>query len=559
MPGWNPKCPPALRANAADFRCMPQSEACGARETSVLWRRPPESRMKSVPLRLRLAVVAAGVGSTLSIAQNRDEKTSGASAAAEPVAPPTEVARASAAIAATPAPVLVDSIAALRTNIGKSMPGETIVLKNGTYTVDAAINVTCVGTAEQPITITAESVGGAEIAGVHGFKVNAPAAHVIISGFKFTHTSGKTGIAEGTHHVRFTRNLFVCAGDGHYFSIAGDDAQIDFNEFGPKKDPGTMIAVSGTGTQVARRLWIHHNYFHDFDNDGSNGAEMVRIGLLSSHRLSKGMALVEHNLFVRCRRVNDFISNRSSANTYRYNTFVDSPSSHFTVRQGDDCVIYGNIFRNTEGVRLYGDRHQVFSNYFEGNYIGIAIGNGTAEISELGNEAPPNSNDRPDGCVIAFNTFVDNNTHYQMSRRTGGLGATKTTFANNILQGGAVAAKIDGPNPGAVWTGNLLWKTKSARDLPADGHTVADPLLAADPDGIKRPAPGSPAIAGAAGDFPAVTFDLDGQPRAEKKTIGADEPATAAASARILTSADVGPLAAVLPDTQPPTSAPPRP
>jgi poly(beta-D-mannuronate) lyase len=515
-------------------------------------------------LRLWLLVLATGVGSTIAQAQEASGKSAAIAPPAadaakpEPLAgqPPAPPPPPASDQSETPDPSLekisalrfVDSIATLQAAIIEAAPGETIVVKDGVYTVNAAINVVCRGTAALPITITAENIGGVEIAGTHGFKASAPAAHVVISGFRFTHAAGRAAVGDGTSHVRFTRNAFLCAGEGHSLSIVGDDAQIDYNEFGPKKSPGTMIAVSGTGSQVARRLWIHHNFFHDFENDGSNGAEMLRFGLLSAHRLSVGSGLVEHNLFVRCRGVNDLISNRSSGNTYRYNTFLDSPAAHLTVRQGNDCAIYGNVFRNTEGVRLYGDRHQVFNNYLEGNYIGIAIGNGDAEISDLGDAGSPNSHDRPDGCVIAFNTFVENNTHYQMSKRSSSaLGATNTTFANNLLQGGAVAAKIDGPNAGAVWEGNLHWNVAKLRDLPAEGQPNADPLLA-EADGIKRPQAGSPAIGAATGTFPGVTLDFEGQPRAEKKSIGADEPGIAPAIARLLSTSDVGPAASANPD-----------
>jgi poly(beta-D-mannuronate) lyase len=487
--------------------------------------------MNILPWRALLLVVATGSLAARAAAQEGN-----------PTARPASPNAVESASPSATAGHLVDSLSALQEKIKTAQAGDRIVLKNGVYTTAAAINVACAGTSEQPITITAESVGGAEIAGTNGIKVQESAAHVVIAGFKFTHASGQISVAEGARFVRFTRNSFQCTGDGHYVAIIGSDVQVDYNDFGPKKFPGTMIAVSGAGSQVARRLWVHHNHFHDFDNDGSNGAEMIRVGLLSSHRLSKGDAIVEHNLFERCRGLNDFISNRSSGNIYRYNTFLDSRSSHLTVRQGDDCAIYGNIFRQTEGVRLYGDRHLVFSNYFEGNYIGVAIGNGSIEISEAGNDVPANSHDRPDGCVIAFNTFVDNNTHYQMSRRTNGLGATNTTFAHNLLQGGGPAAKIDGPNTGAIWQGNLLWKISAARDLPDSGYTTADPLLAPDSGGITRPQAGSPAIA-AAPNMPSVTVELDGGSRPERTTIGADEPGTERAIAKLLTPADVGPAA----------------
>ena len=447
----------------------------------------------------------------------------------------------------------VDSIAALQSALNVAVAGDVITLKDGVYTTTQPITVNRPGSADQPITVAAENVGAVEIAGTHGFVVNGAAAYVTIAGFKFTHAAGTALIDEGTSHVRFTRNLFLCVGDGPYLSISGDDAQIDYNEFGAKKTAGNMIAIAGTGSQVSRRLWIHHNYFHDLANSGSEGAQMLRIGLMSAHAQSIGAALVENNLFAGSRGVTEMISNRSSGNTFRYNTFLDSPLAQLTLRQGNDCVVYGNYFRNTEGLRIYGSRHQIFSNYFEGNHIAIAIGNGAPDPAD----GTSNKNARPDDCVVAFNTFVNNTTHYMMSRRAPeALGATHTTFANNIVVGGNTVAKIGGPYPNAIWSGNLLWNFQKFGDIPAEGFTQIDPLLAAGPDGIQRPQTGSPAIAAATGSFPAVTFDLDGKPRPEKKSIGASESSTAPTTPHLISLPEVGPNGSEPKPTPPPAPAP---
>ncbi|HEY7159482.1 MAG TPA: hypothetical protein VH575_36385, partial [Gemmataceae bacterium] len=50
-----------------------------------------------------------------------------------------------------------------------------------------------------------------------------------------------------------------------------------------------------------------------------------------------------------------------------------------------------------------------------------------------------------------------------------------------------------------------------------------------------RPQPGSPAIDSAIGDFPAVVFDQDGQPRRGPKDRGADERSTYPTVAEFLT------------------------
>ncbi|MBL9199124.1 MAG: polysaccharide lyase 6 family protein [Opitutaceae bacterium] len=443
------------------------------------------------------------------------------------------------ATAAVAASRTVDSLAALQSAINAAAPGDTITLKDGVYTAGALISVRRIGTAEQPITITAETIGGAEIAGTHGFHVTGAAAHIVIAGFKFTHAAGKCTVSAGTSHVRFTRNTFQCGGEGAYLAVSGDDAQIDRNTFRDKKTPGAMLAFSGTGGQIARRAWIHRNHFHDFANASNSGAEALRFGL-GAQGLSIGAGIIEHNLFERCNGEQEVIVNKSSGNVYRYNTVADCPAAQFALRGGNDCLVYGNILRNTEGLRIFGDRHRVHGNYLEKNFVGIGIGNGSGEIADGAPAAT--AYDRPDDCVIAFNTFVENRTHYQMSKRSpAGLGAKNTVFANNLLVGGGVAARIDGPNPGAQWSGNIVWKVGGAGALPAEGYISANPQLAEDASGILRLAAGSPAIDAAKGDHPLVSVDFEGQPRDGAKDVGADEFSPAPVVARLLTPADVGP------------------
>ncbi len=414
----------------------------------------------------------------------------------------------------------VSSIPDLQTRIDAALPGDIIIVRRGVYTTSASITVGRQGTESDPIRILAQWPGAVEITGTHGFNVVSPATHVEIIGFTFTHQSGRNQIRNGATHIRFAFNVFECTGDGAYLTVAGHDARVDFNVFRNKSTVGNMIDVRGTGSQIAQRVWIHHNYFHDFVSPGVNGAETIRFGL-SGLSLSDGFGVIEHNLFVRATGENEMLSIKASANIIRYNILLDSPGAQITLRHGNENQVYGNVLRGTDGIRIFGDRHQVFSNYLEGNTGGINIGNGAGEVAD---GAALTTHDRPDDCVITFNTLVNNTRNYYMTGRTNGLGAINTTFANNVIVGGGAAASLNGLYTGGVWSGNIIWQTTGgAGAMPEGTFDEIDPLLAQDLLGIYRPQPGSPAIDSAIGDYPAVTVDMDGQPRTDPKDKGADE------------------------------------
>ncbi len=450
----------------------------------------------------------------------------------------------SVSAAATAATYNVSSIADLQARINAAGPGDLIVLADGTYTTDSTLQVACVGTAAAPITIAAGSVGGVTLRGARGIGFSSPATHVVLQGFVLTQAVG-VSIPSSTNFIRVTRctiALTIPAGsDVSYVNLSGDDVEIDHNDMGNKSTLGEMLDIAGSGSQVARRLWVHHNYFHDFKSPGGNGAETIRWGL-SGLSLSTGNGLCEYNLFARCTGENECISNKSSGNTYRYNTFLDQPGAELSQRHGNDCVFYGNYFRHTQGLRIYGDRNLVFSNYFESNSSGINMGNGDGEV-EAG--ADLTSHDKPDHCVVVYNTLVNNDTGYEMGGRTGGLGADGAVFANNVIQGGTTAVSISSTAPysNPTWSNNLIWNAGSIGNIPTTGYRGIDPLLVADAAGVFHLGPGSPAIDAGTGDFPGVTADLDGQPRGGAKDIGADEFSAAPIVARLLTLADVGPNA----------------
>jgi hypothetical protein len=462
------------------------------------------------------------------------------------------------ASALSAATINVSSVSGLQSAINNANPGDTIIAANGTYTLSSTLSIGCAGTSTSHITIKAANTSGSTINGSGGVSFTSGAAYVDFQGFVLNQT-GSIGIPTGSDHIRVTRctvQLSIPSGsDVSYFNISGDNVQIDHCELRNKSTLGEMLDISGSGTQVARNLWVHHNYFHDFSSPGGNGAETIRWGL-SGLSLSTGNGLCEYNLFVRCTGENELISNKSSGNTYRYNTFLDSVGAQMSQRHGNFNLIYGNYFRNTDGIRIYGDDNQIWSNYLEGNSSGINIGNGDGEV-ESG--AALTSHDKPDRTLIAFNTLINNTAQYFMQGRTGGLGASHTTFADNIIQGGGQAASIStsAPYSSPVWEGNIVWNT-TAGDMPSGTYTVEDPKLVADASGVFHLASNSPAINAAVGSFSSIVVDQDGQarPGGASNDVGADEVSTAPVIAKLLTTADVGPNSGLTSPVAAPTFTP---
>src|SRR5712691_2166548 len=404
----------------------------------------------------------------------------------------------------------VSSIAALQTAINNAVPGDQIILANGSYTTSGAITVARAGTSTQPILIAAQTVGGAIISGTSAFTVNSPAAFVIIRGFFFNHV-GVFSVNPGTNHIQVTRNTFDNGAGSQDLNVAAsNDNQLDHNLFENRPNGGQFIRLTNVGGTCAGgnplRNWIHHNHFIHNNGGGGNGADPIENGGDST---ATEQMTAEFNLIEDCNADPEAISNKSADNIIRYNTLLNN-KAHIELRDGNRCQVYGNFVLNSTGIRIFGDDHQIYNNYIQGNDVGIRIGAGSDANHICGQ--PFGGNDNPDRVHIYNNTLVNNTQSVLGESRT--LCATDLVFANNIEQsdtGTFFQWNCTPVNP--LYEGNIVFGAAGMGALPASGATRVNPLLVADANGIFHISAGSPAINASVGSFPLVVDDMDGQPR----------------------------------------------
>ncbi len=419
--------------------------------------------------------------------------------------------------------IQVKSLAKLQISIDKAKPGDHIIVTDGIYVTDTSININARGTELNPIIILAENTGGVTLSGKGGFCLDSNSAYIIIKGFIFNHSAEVSDKIEyGATHCRFTHNLFELTGTGSYLIVAGDNSEIDYNTFQNKNTEGRMLLVEGPGPEsdvMAQNVWVHHNYFSNFENSHHNNSSSIQFGR-SWCSMATAYGIVEYNLFSNCRGENENVAHKASNCIYRYNTFGPG-CTELSLRHGNKNKVYGNYFQETEGIRIFGDDHLIFSNYFERNSRAIHLGNGQDEVAD---GADLKTHDRPDHVEIVYNTLVNNSQNFYMGSRENGLGATFAKISNNIILGGGKAVGFNGECSNAVWEGNIIWNTDGIGNIPTVGYQSINPLLSKNGSEIYRiQTAASPAINAGVGTYTFVTEDIDAQSRKNKPDTGADE------------------------------------
>lgn len=438
-------------------------------------------------------------------------------------------------------------------NNGTWLPGDTIVMKNGVWT-NQSIILKGIGTIEQPIVLIAETAGQVILNGNSSLSFSGKYIEINGMYFKEGTLSGSSVIEFRTSSSQIAENsrLTNCCIesynpsditiDNKWVSLYGKNNQVDHCSFINKNNSGTLLVVWLTSGITVNHI-ISDNYFGyrnaNLDTSGNelNGQEIIRIGD-SSTSMTNAACIVKNNFFEKCNGEIETISNKSCGNIYQNNLFLEC-SGMLTLRHGNNCKVEGNYFfgnniSGTGGVRIIGEDHKVYNNYFEKlkgtNYrSGICIVRGK-ENSAL------NEYFQVKNATVAFNTFVNCSQAFSINYNSSSsltLPPIGTVIAHNHVyntSSSLLNVNISSVNQAAMdlsWKNNLMSQGKYTNLNYTNDQIIttknADMKLIQTPISIFEPSDDSELVAYSTNEYPEISTDIRRRERGNSKTPGASQ------------------------------------
>ena len=326
------------------------------------------------------------------------------------------------------AQVRVSDASELNAAIADAEPGTEIVMANGEWS-DLRIRLVGVGTADQPITLRAETPGGVILRGASN--LHLAGEHLVVDGLHFRDGASPSGSViqffVSDDSLANDSRVTNCVIDGYnqsqrdqtdlWVQFKGRRNQLDHCYLAGKSNRGPTIRVDLAGNESIRNHHrIANNHFGPRPPKGGPSAETIQIGD-SGTSMTPSYTLVENNLFDRCDGEVEVISSKSNFNEFRGNVFYRSEGSLVT-RHGNYAIVDGNVFIGDGanpyygGIRLIGTGHWVTNNYFY-NLRGEEFRAPIAMMNGIPRSAV-NRYFQVTDVVIAHNTWVDTTSPWQV-------------------------------------------------------------------------------------------------------------------------------------------------
>ncbi|MDA9585103.1 polysaccharide lyase 6 family protein, partial [Flavobacteriaceae bacterium] len=454
---------------------------------------------------------------------------------------------------------LVSSHSELTAAISNASAGTTIILSDQTWT-DVQISINKNGTAENPIIIKAQTPGSVFFEGRSN--VSLGGSYIIFEGVIFQNASGLiTSVDKIEPIIEFrdtsnndcihclVRNIKINSYNGtssqetlkfKWIIIYGEYNEVSYSSFIGKNGVGSIINDNHNNSTPDYSK-IHHNYFADrvpVNNNinGLNDQDAIRIGV-STTSLSDSFTEVYDNFFNNWSGEVEIISNKSGSNKYYNNTFRDYQGT-LTLRHGNNTEVFGNYFFGDNnyfsgGVRVIGEDHKVYNNYFEGLRYRKPNGSGsnTTGAINITNGTPDsalNEYFQVKNVQIINNTLVDCDLGVRVGTEQNSsttLAPENITIANNIMLDSSISAlqETTPPSGNSTYEGNItqngIWDLINGEN---SNQTITSGLLEAGTE-FYRLVSESPAINAGLGTYSFLGTDITGGPRTSNFDAGAEE------------------------------------
>ncbi len=367
-----------------------------------------------------------------------------------------------------------------------SNPGDTILLKNGTWR-DAELEISANGEENSPIVIMAQERGKVFIEGESFLKIGGN--FIVVDGLVFRngYTPSNSVIQFKIDNDQIANNSRVtnCVIENftqpnretqdHWVEFWGRNNQMDQCYIAGKSNSGPTLRVYLKGNEnINTHHQIINNFFGPRPRKGGPHAETMQMGS-SETSMTPSYVNVENNLFYRCNGEVEIISSKSNFNTFKNNVFFESEGS-LVLRHGNYATIDGNVFIGNEnsefigGIRVINTGHWITNNYFyklKGSEFRspIAVMNGIPK-------SPLNRYNQVTDVVAAYNTFIETKSPWHFS-------VGSNTDKSEVLP----ASEIRSARPERVLMANNLVYNKEVRgDLivaydEVDGVTFKNNIL----------------------------------------------------------------------------------
>ncbi|MEI6751838.1 MAG: polysaccharide lyase 6 family protein [Paludibacter sp.] len=471
--------------------------------------------------------------------------------------------------------MLVSTISELNKAIVSAKPGQSIVMKDGTWK-NSVINFNSTATASAPITLCAQTPGKVVLSGNSTLTFSAP--YLVVDGLIFKNGFIESGsvITFQSDNCRLTNTIikdynpdnFKTAYYWVYFQ--GSYNRMDHCLF---KGKSNMNPVVQNYEENARYNKVDSCIVKDIPYvKHANGREIFRIfgyGHADQTGDDGAYFTIEYNLFNHADgEGTEIISLKSNNNIVRYNTVIASRGG-LVGRRGKNNTFEGNFIfgqgqEGTTGIRVGGANHRVINNYItDVTEDGLRLITGEYYEKSLTNHFAPKKKDLPKYIQVENGYFASNTII-----NCGGFGIDvgynyqshwpdlqmilmpqNNRVVNNVVYNckeNAINIAIEDKKPPLdifqfkpnVFEGNIIWGSKMNVTIP-DGVKLLNPKFTVEKDGFYRPGKNSPLING--GVVSDVKTDMDGQNRINNNGVGADEISTEKIIHHPMKSTEVGP------------------